>query len=140
MQAGPSHVLFACTLNSARSPMAEGLARKIFGHRLNVASAGLRAAEMDGFAICVMAEVGVALMNHVARTLSELDLARFDLMVALSPEAHDSMTELTRDRAVPVEFWPTEDVTCLECARDQKLEAYRALRDDLERRIRRRFG
>jgi protein-tyrosine-phosphatase len=135
----PGAVLFACTLNSARSPMAEGLARKLFGSSMEVASAGLRAADMDGFALCVMAEAGVAMMDHVARTFDEVDLSRFDLIVTLSPEAHHRILELTRDLAVPVEYWPTADITCVDGARDHKLAAYRGLRDALMGWIKQRF-
>jgi len=138
---GPvSRVLFACAMNSVRSPMAEGLARKWFGARMEVASAGVRALDMDGFALCVMAEIGVAMMGHVPRTLDEVDLAYFDQIVTLSPEAHHRVLEMTRDLSARVEYWPTEDVTRFDGARDQKLAAYREVRDALERRIRKRFG
>jgi len=133
-------VLFACAMNSVRSPMAEGLARLLFGPDMEVASAGVRAVDMDGFALCVMAEIGMAMMGHVPQTLDEVDLSRFELIVTLSPEAHHRVLELTRDLDTPVEYWATEDVTHLDVARDQKLDAYRTVRDGLKERIGRRFG
>ncbi|WP_298427350.1 low molecular weight phosphatase family protein [Rhodoblastus sp.] len=136
----PRAVLFACSLNSTRSPMAEGLTRLAFGPAMTVASAGLRAAEMDGFVLCVLAESGMDMTRHVPRTLDEVDLAQFDLVVALSPEAHGRVLELTRDLGVPVEYWPTEDVTHFDGARDQKLAAYRQVRDRLMDRIKQRFS
>ncbi|MDI9848532.1 low molecular weight phosphatase family protein [Rhodoblastus sp. 17X3] len=136
----PGAVLFACTMNSVRSPMAEGLARLLFGPSLKVASAGVRALDMDGFALCVMAEAGMDMMRHVARTFDEVDLAQYELIVTLSPEAHHCMLELTRDLDIPVEYWATEDVTHIDAARDQKLEAYRSVRDALMQRIKDRFG
>jgi protein-tyrosine-phosphatase len=133
-------ILFACAMNSVRSPMAEGLARLLYGGEIEAASAGVRAVDMDGFALCVMAEIGMAMMGHVPRTLEEVDLSEFGLIVTLSPEAHHRALELTRDLGVPVEYWPTEDVTHLDAARDQKLEAYRGVRDALKERIKKRFG
>jgi protein-tyrosine-phosphatase len=136
----PRAVLFACAMNSVRSPMAEGLTRALFGRDIKAESAGLHAVDMDGFALCVMAEAGVAMMDHVPRHFDEVDLSRFELIVTLSPDAHHRMLELTRDLDIPVEYWPTEDVTHLDAARDQKLEAYRTVRDALTARIKRRFG
>lgn len=135
-----SRVLFACAMNSVRSPMAEGLAKKFYGDRLHFELAGVQAQDIDGFALCVMAEIGVALMDHQPRRLDEVDLSRFDLIITLSPEAHHRALELTRDFETPVEYWPTEDVTHFEGARDHRLAAYRGARDRLEKRIKRRFG
>jgi len=138
--AHPRSVLFACTMNSVRSPMAEGLARLLFGSSMKVASAGVRAADMDGFALSVMGEAGMDMLRHISRSFDEVDLAEFDLIVTLSPEAHHRILELTRDLQTPVEYWATEDVTHYDVARDQKLEAYRSVRDALLRRIKKRFG
>jgi protein-tyrosine-phosphatase len=133
-------VLFACTLNAARSPMAEELARRLFGDSLSVASAGLRTGETDGFAMAVMAEAGMSLMRHCPRTFEEIEEFDFDLIVTLSPEAHHKALEFSRDMNVAVEYWPTMDATAIEGAREQKLEAYRAVRDGLMARIKQRFG
>ena len=84
----PGAVLFACSLNTVRSPMAEALARFLFGQALRVESAGLRAGEPDGFAICVMDEAGLDLMSHIPRTFEDIERFDFDLVVTLSPEAH----------------------------------------------------
>lgn len=138
--ARPCAVLFACSWNSVRSPMAEGLTRLLFGRAMTVASAGLRATDMDGFALCVMGEAGMDMMRHVPRCFDDVDLAQFDLIVTLSPEAHHRILELTRDLATPVEYWPTQDVSHIDVARDQKLEAYRGVRDALMGRIKKRFG
>lgn len=140
MPGAVSRVLFACAMNSVRSPIAEGLARKSCGDRILFESAGVQAQDIDGFALCVMAEIGVALMDHAPRRLDEVDLSVFGLIVTLSPEAHHRVLELTRDFETPVEYWPTEDVTHFEGARDHKLAAYRTMRDRLEKRIKRRFG
>jgi protein-tyrosine-phosphatase len=63
----------------------------------------------------------------------------FDLIVTLAPEAHHKALELTRTMATDVEYWPTPDPTAVEGTREQRLEAYRAVRDQLMQRIKVRF-
>jgi protein-tyrosine-phosphatase len=132
-------VLYACTQNSVRSPMAEALTRFLFGPSMEVASVGSRAGEPDGFAMAVMQEAGLDLWRHAPRTFEDLEDFDFDLIVALSPEAHRRALELFGDRPIPVEYWPTPDATDLDGARDEKLDAYRDVRDGLLQRIKLRF-
>ena len=139
----PQAVLFACGLNSVRSPMAAALLRQAVGTSLYVGSAGVRKGELDPFAVAAMAEIGVDISRHKPMTFEELDELEglnFDLIVTLSPEAHHRALELTRTSAVDVEYWPTVDPTDTEGSREQKLEAYRAVRDQLLNRIRTRFA
>lgn len=135
----PRAVLFACSFNSARSPMAEELTRFLFAGEMRVASVGLRAGETDGFAMAVMDELGMSLMRHIPRDFDDLEDLDFDLIVTLSPEAHHKALEFSRDRDIPVEYWPTLDPTPFEGARDHKLEIYRGVRDGLMQRIKQRF-
>ena len=72
--------------------------------------------------------------------LEDLEGLNFDLIVTLSPPAHHKALDLTRTAAVNVEYWPTVDPTGIEGSREQKLEAYRAVRDQLMAQIRKRFG
>ena len=139
----PHAVLFACGMNAIRSPMAAGLFRELFGKRIYVASAGVQKGELDPFVVAVMAELGIDVSRHRPHTFEELeDLEglNFDLIVTLSPPAHHKALELTRTLAADVEYWPTPDPTAVEGSREQKLEAYRAVRDELMRHIRERFG
>src|SRR3954471_14892536 len=138
----PQAVLFACGLNSVRSPMAEGLFRQMLGRAIFVASAGVRKDELDPFAVAALDEVGIDIAKHRPITFEELEDwhgLNFDLIVTLSPEAHHKALELTRTIAADVEYWPTPDPTPSEGSREQRLEAYRAVRDQLSRRIRERF-
>ncbi len=135
----PRAVLYACSQNSVRSPMAEALTRLLFGNSIEVASVGLRAGEPDGFAMAVMDEAGMDIFRHTPRSFEDLEQFDFDLIVTLSPEAHHRALELSRDKPVEVEYWPTLDATRIEGARDQKLDAYRAVRDGLLKRIKQRF-
>ena len=135
----PQSVLFACTLNAVRSPMAEALLRRLHGRRIYVQSVGIRVAEIDPFAQIVMAEIGIDLSHHQAKTFAELENDSFDLIVTLSPEAHHRALELTRVMACEVEYWPTLDATSVEGSRSARLEVYRSVRDALARRIKERF-
>jgi protein-tyrosine-phosphatase len=139
----PQAVLFACGLNAVRSPMAAGLFRELFGNRIYVASAGAQRGELDPFAVAVMDEIGIDISRHRPHTfedVDELEGLNFDVIVTLSPPAHHKALELTRTLAADVEYWPTPDPTAIEGSREQKLEAYRAVRDQLMAHIRQRFG
>jgi protein-tyrosine-phosphatase len=139
----PQAVLFACGLNSVRSPMAQGLFKHFFGSTSYVGSAGVRKDELDPFAVAAMDELGLDISKHKPMTFEELEDwegLNFDLIVTLSPEAHHKALDLTRTLAADVEYWPTVDPTDTEGSREQRLDAYRAVRDQLMKRIRERFG
>ena len=139
----PQSVLFACALNSVRSPMAESLLLHMFPQALYVKSAGVRKGELDPFAVAVMAELGQDISAHKPTPFEELEDwegLNFDLIITLSPEAHHKALELTRTLAADVEYWPTQDPTGTEGSREQKLAAYREVCDALYARIRKRFA
>jgi protein-tyrosine-phosphatase len=139
----PQAVLFACGLNSIRSPMAAAMLKRMLASSLYVGSAGVRKGELDPFAVAVMDEIGLDIEAHKPITFEELDDLEglnFDLIVTLSPEAHHRAIELTRTLAADVEYWPTADPTAVEGSREQRLDAYRAVRDQLLERIRARFA
>jgi protein-tyrosine-phosphatase len=139
----PQAVLFACGLNSVRSPMAAGLFKQMIGRSIYVASAGVKKGELDPFAVAVLDDLGIDITKHRPMTFEELDDwegLNFDLIVTLSPEAHHKALELTRTLAADVEYWPTPDPTAAEGTREQRLAAYRQVRDQLTERIRQRFG
>ncbi len=135
----PDAVLFACTRNSVRSPMAEGLLKHLLGHRIYVDSVGVRPAEIDPFVIEVMDELGIDLSNHRGKDFEGLEDTSYDLIVSLSPEAQHQAVELTRTMACEVEFWNTLDPTIIEGNRETRLQAYREVRDTLKKRIEARF-
>jgi len=144
----PGAVLFACNFNRVRSPMAEALLRRMLGDRVYVDSCGLRhdrtvdetETGANPFAEAVMSEIGCDLSDHVAKTFDELEDDSFDLIISLTPEAQHRAVEMTRNRAVRVEYWPTFDPTQAEGARESRLAAYRQVRDALAARIAQRFG
>jgi protein-tyrosine-phosphatase len=137
----PRAVLFACGQNAIRSPMAAALARKLLPNSLRIASAGVRKGEPDPFAIVAMAELGIDITEHQPVTFEEvedLDGLDFDLIVTLAPEAHHKA--LTHRIGAAVEYWPTADPSGVEGNREQRLDAYRAVRDQLAERIAMRFA
>ena len=136
----PGAVLFACTMNAIRSPMAAAILRHLAGRRVYVASAGLRAGLADPMLAEVMDEIGIDLSRHVPLALADLHDTSFDLVVTLSPEAHHAALELTRTMDFAVEYWPSLDPSYVEGTREHRLEAYRMLREQLFGRIKRRFG
>ena len=136
----PQAVLFACNFNAIRSPMAAAILRYLFGKRVYVQSAGVRAGETDPFAAAVMDEIGIDMTRHKPRSIEDLEDTSFDLIVTLAPEAHHKALELTRTMAVDVEYWPTMDPSAAAGSREQILQAYRAVRDQLFERIKARFG
>jgi len=135
----PSAVLFACTMNSIRSPMAEGILKHFHGRDIFVDSVGVRGIAVDGFAIEVMAEIGIDISKHKAKTFDDLEDSSFDLVISLSPKAQHKAVDLTRFMACEVEFWHTFDPSVVEGTREMRLQAYREVRDELLKRIKERF-
>lgn len=135
----PSAVLFACTLNSVRSPMAEAILKHFHGRRIYVDSVGVRPEEIDPFTIAVMDEIGIDVSRHRAKSFEELEDTSYDLVISLSPEAQHKAVELTRTMACEVEYWPTYDATATEGSREARMEAYRDVRDQILGRILERF-
>ena len=131
----PQSVLFACSFNAVRSPMAEALARQHFGRDVFTASVGVRPGQLDGFAVAAMEELGIDISRHKPRLFADLDDESFDMIISLSPEAHHSALEYTRTMAVDVVYWPTIDPTAAQGSREQMLNAYRGVRDSLWKRI-----
>jgi protein-tyrosine-phosphatase len=135
----PSAVLFACTENTVRSPMAEAILKYLHGRHIYVDSVGVRKGELDGFAVAVMDEIGIDITHHHPKTFEDLEDTSFDLVTSLSPEAQHKAVEMTRVVACDVEFWNTFDPSVVEGSREVRLEAYRQVRDELMRHIKKRF-
>lgn len=135
----PGSVLFCCTANALRSPMAESILKHLHGRRIFVDSVGLRPAPLDPFAVAVMDEIGIDMTRHRSKSFDDLADSSFDLIVSLSPEAQHHAVEMTRTMACDVEFWNTLDPSIIEGNRETRLEAYRQVRDSLMKRIEERF-
>lgn len=113
--------------------------KHLHGRRVFVDSVGVRAGELDAFAVEVMEEIGISIENHQSKSFDELEDSSFDIIVTLSPEAQHSAVEMTRTMACEVEFWHTFDPSIVEGNREARLDAYRQVRDQLMQRILERF-
>ena len=142
----PSSVLFCCDHNAVRSPMAEGLMKKLYGQEAYVQSAGVKNdIEIDGFSVAVCKELGIELSRHRSRSFEEMqqwgdDLGQFDLVIALSPASQRQALELTRFFHLDVEYWPVMDPSGIGETREARLAAYRQARDQIKAQLIRRFG
>src|SRR5678816_1424957 len=132
-------ILFACTMNAVRSPMAAAMLRHLTRGAIHIESAGVKAGELDPLAVEVMGEIGLEIGRHRPRRFEDLEDGSFDLVITLSPEAQHKAMELTRTAATRVEYWPTIDPTATEGSREQRLMAYRMVRDQLMQRLKQRF-
>ena len=120
--------------------MAAALARKLYGELYPAESSGLRASEeVDPMAAVVMEEVGVDLFDHKPRPMEGVHPAGFNVIIALSPDARSAVEPLAAE-GVEIDYWPVSDPTLEEGSREQRLEAYRHTRRELESRITARFG
>ena len=142
----PQSILFCCDHNAVRSPMAEGIMKKLYGTGTYVQSVGvINDLEIDGFSIAVCDEIGVELSRHKSRSFDEMerwgdDLSSFDLIVALSPASQRRALELTRLFHLIVEYWPILDPTGIGETREMKLVSYRQTRDQILNKLREKWG
>ena len=132
-------VLFVCSMNSVRSPIAAALARKFFPGRLIARSAGVRSGKADGFVHEVMEEIGIDMSVHTPHTMDELIANHFDLVVTLSADAPEAVARRGLEMGA-TEHWPMPDPTEMEGNRESVLSAYRTLRDTLQKRVRERLN
>ena len=139
MNSLPSSVLFACTMNSVRSAMAEGILKKIHGDRIYVDSVGKLVGEKNGYMIQVMDEIGIDLSSHRPKTFESLDDTSFDLIISLSPEAQHAAVELTRWMSCELVYWPTYNPDSIRGRREARLIGFRQIRDNLIDKIEGRF-
>lgn len=136
MTSPPRSIVFACNLNTIRSPMAEGLARKRGGLAVRAASCGVwEGGYLDPFMVQVMQEAGVDMGRHTPRTFEEVSDWGIDLLVTLTPESRDRAAPIARAEGVETVFWPAPDPTLAGDTRDARLEAYRSVRDALDTRV-----
>jgi protein-tyrosine-phosphatase/N-acetylglutamate synthase-like GNAT family acetyltransferase len=126
-------ILFLCVANSARSQMAEGLARQMFRDRVPVLSAGSRPSRVNPCAIEVMREVGVDLSGHRSKSVQSIDPAQVGTVVTLCAE---EVCPLFLGRARRL-HWPIPDPASDDPALspDDLLARFRAARDEIRRRL-----
>lgn len=133
-------VLFCCTMNSIRSPMAEGLLKDALGTSVYVDSCGLHEGQLDGFMVEAMKEVGIDLSDHKPKTFDDLVDDYVDVVIALSREAYEEVKKVFAWSDVEILHWNLHDPSLARGSRDLRLLEYRSVRDDLSRRIQAYFA
>ena len=130
-----SSVLFVCTSNTIRSRLAEALAAWLTRGRVHIDSCGVSPGEPDGFVIAVLDEIGLDVSEKPPKGFRDLEDSDFDLIITLSPEAHNAALKYAEHLATKIEYWPTVDPSLVDGSREQHLEAYRRTRDEILQRI-----
>ena len=124
-------ILFLCVANSARSQMAEGLARQYFGQRVDVQSAGSRPSSVNTLAIRVMQEVGIDISKHTSKRVDMIDANSVDTVVTLcAEEVCPAFLRLTRRL-----HWPIADPAAATGTEAERLERFRDARDEIAGRL-----
>jgi protein-tyrosine-phosphatase len=137
----PRAVLFACNLNTIRSPIAAGLLRRYAGGLIHVESCGVwPGGQMDPFMVEVMREKRIDLSEHQPRVFEDLADASFDQIIAFTEDSYMRALQFARTLAAEVEHWPIGDPSAGGETRDMRLEAYRAVRDEIDDAIRSRLN
>ena len=138
-------VLFCCNYNSVRSPMAEGIFKKIVGRKIFVQSAGIfDTLEIDGFTVKVCDEINVKLNKHRVRSLSEMEqkggfTGSFDLIIPLTKEFSDEVYKYSIYSSVMIENWLVDEPIKDENNINKTLCSYRMTRDIIIEKIKYRF-
>ncbi|MBK9072758.1 MAG: arsenate reductase ArsC [Myxococcales bacterium] len=126
-------ILFLCVANSARSQMAEGLARKLFGARIAAQSAGSAPSTVNPYAIEVMREVGIDLSAHHSKSVLAIDPATVDTVITLCAEEVCPVFLGDARRL----HWPIQDPASPDASipREEMLTRFRAARDQIQGRL-----
>jgi len=130
-----SSILFACNINAVRSAMAEAMVKARFPGRIFADSCGVAPGQPDGFAMAVMDEIGIDLSAHQPKGFDDLDCEFYDVIISFSPEAHDHAVDITRSIDCQTLYWPVDNLAGLEGSRDERLRAYRGVRDDIAAKL-----
>ncbi|MEM6648624.1 MAG: low molecular weight phosphatase family protein [Pseudomonadota bacterium] len=128
-------LLFACNMNSVRSPMAEALARHYFGTAVKVESCGVYKGYTDPFIGMILSEKDISLDPNAPKDFSEVQVKSFDKVVALTPEAAKSARALGAE----VVYWDIANPTDVRGSDEDLMKAYRDCRETLNTLIQSSF-
>lgn len=124
-------ILFLCVANSARSQMAEGIARKLFGNAAEIFSAGSQSSYVHPLAVEVMQEIGLDISHQQSKSISSIDLASVDVIVTLCKEEICPIVSGNQQKY----HWPLPDPVDLSLSKDEQIVKFRLVRDELKIRI-----
>ena len=140
-----SSVLFCCNYNSVRSPMAEGIFKKLIGKKIFVQSAGIfDTLEIDGYTVKVCNEINVKLNKHRVRSLKDMEreggfIGSFDLIISLTQESLEEVHKYSSYSSVIIEDWVVDEPLKYENDINRTLLSYRETRDIIFDKINKRF-
>lgn len=124
-------MLFLCVANSARSQMAEGLARQIFGPQAQIQSAGSQPAFVHPLALQALRELGIDASQQTSKSVQTLDLKNVDLIITLCADEVCPVVPAQIERL----HWPLPDPAAPAADEAAQLENFRAVRDELNVRL-----
>jgi len=124
-------LLFLCVANSARSQMAEGLARQLFGEDVRVQSAGSHPSTVNPLAIKVMQEIGIDISDQTSQSADMVDTDAVDTVITLCRE-EVCPSFLTRVRQM---HWPLTDPVAGTADQGARLQCFREVRDEIAKRL-----
>lgn len=125
------NILFLCVANSARSQMAEGLARHLIGKSVTIQSAGSKPGGVNPYAVRALAELGIDASGHTSKSVNSLDLSGVDLIITLCAEEVCPVVAATTERL----HWPVEDPAGKGATDDEKLGHFRRARDEIRAKL-----
>ncbi len=129
--AKPRHVLFLCVANSARSQMAEGLARALAPASVKISSAGSQPSTLNPLAVSALAEIGIDISSHRSKSVSDVRPDDVDAVVTLCAE---EVCPVWLGRALRL-HWGLPDPAGAGSTEAERLRAFREVRDELRRRL-----
>lgn len=127
----PRHILFLCVQNSARSQIAEGIARFLAPPGVTVSSAGSAPASVRPQAIQVLREIGIDISAHRSKAIAEIDGGSVEAVVTL---CHEEVCPVFPGSAMRL-HWGLPDPAQATGSEAERLRAFRAVRDELFRRL-----
>ena len=130
------HILFLCVANSARSQMAEGLARSMAPDGVTVSSAGSQPSSLNPLAVGALAEDGIDISHHRSKSVEELDGADVDVVITLCAEEVCPVWLGKAERL----HWPLPDPAAVSGDEGERLQGFRDVRDELKRRLEEYFA
>jgi arsenate reductase len=134
--ARPRHVLFLCVANSARSQMAEGIARSLAPAGVKVSSAGSEPSRLNPLAVRALAEIGIDIGSHFSKSVADIPPGDVDVVVTLCAE---EVCPVFLGKALRV-HWGLPDPAAAAGDEAARLQAFRDVRDELRRRLAAVFG
>ena len=134
--ARPGHVLFLCVANSARSQMAEGIARALAPAAVRISSAGSQPSRLNPLAVKALAEIGIDIGGHASKSVNDLPAGDVDVVVTLCAE---EVCPVFLGSALRI-HWGLPDPAVFAGDENARLDAFRRVRDELRRRLERVFA